>query len=200
MFTSSCSLFDSQFSEETNNAGNTNNQSEVKSSTLSHQGYKLVWSDEFSGNELDSNNWGYETGPRWYNSERQAYTDKNVTVKNGMLRIEAKKDNYPDQQGSERYTSSRLLTQGKQSWKYGIFEARLKRPKGEGSFPAFWMMGNSYSRQEGNWPACGEISVFPGVIVDKTNSSLEPLPSASIICQPSGMSVVENCCCHFIFV
>jgi len=144
--------------------------SDSKLSNLSHQGYKLVWSDEFSGSELDSNNWGYETGPSWYNSEQQAYTDKNVTVKDGMLVIEAKKDNYPNQNDSERYTSSRLLTQGKQSWKYGIFEARLKRPKGEGSFPAFWMMGNSYSRQAGNWPACGEIGIVEFLHTEDENS------------------------------
>jgi len=144
--------------------------SDSKLSNLSHQGYKLVWSDEFSGSELDSNNWGYETGPSWYNSEQQAYTDKNVTVKDGMLVIEAKKDNYPNQNDSERYTSSRLLTQGKQSWKYGIFEARLKRPKGEGSFPAFWMMGNSYSRQAGNWPACGEIGIVEFLHTEDENT------------------------------
>lgn len=168
VFLSSCSLYQ-QGSNQQNPAGDnsdaenspvSNNAStKTKVAELNRDEYQLVWSDEFYGSKINTANWGFEIGPTWYNSERQAYTDKNARVENGMLIIEARNEPYPDSNGAKRYTSSRLLTQGKQSWKYGIFEARFKRPKGEGSFPAFWMMGNSYSKAQGNWPACGEIGI-----------------------------------------
>lgn len=115
--------------------------------------YELVWSDEFDGTELDRSVWGFNIGGGgWGNQELQYYTDRpeNVRVENGNLVIEARKEDYENR----AYTSGRILTRGNKEFLYGKFEARIKFPGGKGTWPAWWMMGNSM-----NWPACGEIDI-----------------------------------------
>ena len=119
--------------------------------------YQLVWSDEFNGTTLDETVWGYNTGGGgWGNKELQYYTNRpeNVRVEDGFLKIEARKEEYNDNQ----YTSGRILSKGKKTFAYGRFEARIKFPGGKGTWPAYWMMGNS-----GGWPACGEIDIMEHV-------------------------------------
>lgn len=115
--------------------------------------YHLVWSDEFNGTELDRSVWNIEQGGGgWGNNELQYYTDRseNLRVEDGNLVIEARKEKY----GNREYTSARMQSRGKKEFLYGKVEARIKFPGGGGTWPAFWMMGNS-----GGWPACGEIDI-----------------------------------------
>jgi hypothetical protein len=124
------------------------------------EGYTLVWNDEFSDTSLqtpDENLWWYETGDGgWGNNEIQNYVaaKKGSTVvaeqSNGTLKIHLVKV------GSE-VLSARVNTQ--ESWTYGYFEARLKLPKGKGTWPAFWMMPKVYT----SWPKCGEIDIMEEV-------------------------------------
>lgn len=119
--------------------------------------YTLVWSDEFDGNSLDESVWSYNTGGNgWGNNEKQYYTSRseNIRVQNGMLEIEARKEQYQNND----YTSARIMSKGKKAFAYGKFESRIKFPGGGGTWPAFWMMGNS-----GNWPNCGEIDIIEHV-------------------------------------
>ena len=90
-------------------------------------GWKLQWSDEFSGKELNEDVWTYDIGTGfsgWGNNELESYTDRkaNVRVKNGNLVIHAKKEKY----GLSHYTSGRLKTTNKKTFKYGKIEARMK--------------------------------------------------------------------------
>jgi beta-glucanase (GH16 family) len=130
-------------------------------------GWKLVWSDEFNGSELDESKWSYEVQkPRWVNDEWQGYTNKrkeNVRLEGGHLVIEARRDNFNGQE----YTSGRIKTQGKHSWKYGRIEASIKLPGGLGTWPAFWMMPENQSRV---WPGCGEIDIMEEVGHDQDTS------------------------------
>ncbi|MBO4362434.1 MAG: family 16 glycosylhydrolase [Paludibacteraceae bacterium] len=115
--------------------------------------YRMVWSDEFNGSELDESVWGYNTGGGgWGNNEKQYYTNRpeNIRVQNGCLEIEARKEEYNNSQ----YTSARILSKNKKTFTYGKIESRIKFPGGKGTWPAFWMMGNS-----GGWPNCGEIDI-----------------------------------------
>ncbi len=121
----------------------------------------LVWSDEFNTDGApDSNKWGYDTGAGgWGNNESQFYTARpeNVIVEGGYLKIKTIRENY---QGSS-FTSARLKTQGKYSFKYGRVEIRAKLPAGGGTWPALWMLGNSIGTL--GWPACGEIDIMEHV-------------------------------------
>ncbi len=118
-------------------------------------GYTLVWNDEFNGasKELDSSAWSYETGNGgWGNNEIQNYVSGSecATVGDGLLRIVAKKS-------GTQVLSARVNTI--KAWKYGYFEARMKLPKGIGTWPAFWMMPKNYTA----WPADGEIDIMEEV-------------------------------------
>lgn len=103
--------------------------------------YQLVWSDDFNGASLDTLSWNYDTGDKWYNNELQAYSKNNVYLENGNLVIEAKRENLL----TKSYTSGRINSSGKRHFTYGIFEARMKFPKGKGFWPAFWLWPESYN-------------------------------------------------------
>lgn len=123
------------------------------------KGYKLVWSDEFLYSGLpDINKWAFEEGGNgWGNNELQYYTrsdTSNAVVSNGVLKITALKEH----KENSKYTSARLVTQGKAAWRYGRIEARAKLPNGVGVWPAFWMLGNNINTV--GWPDCGEIDIM----------------------------------------
>lgn len=126
-------------------------------------GWKLVWSDEFSGADgsaPDSAKWGYDTGGGgWGNNELQYYTDRtsNARIEGGSLVIEARAESF----GGRNHTSARLLTRGKASWTYGRIEARIRIPRGRGIWPAFWMLGANIGTT--GWPACGEIDIMENI-------------------------------------
>jgi PKD repeat protein len=118
----------------------------------------LVWSDEFNVNGApDPAKWGYDLGAGgWGNAELENYTSRpeNVVVQGGVLQIKALKENY----NGSAYTSARLLSKNKFSFRYGRVEASAKLPAGVGTWPAIWMLGNNISTA--GWPACGEIDIM----------------------------------------
>lgn len=125
--------------------------------------YNLVWSDEFDGTELDLLKWNYEVnGSGGGNNELQYYTDQNVVVENGVLKIIAKKEEYL----GKDYTSSRITTQDLHEFKYGIVEIRSKHPAGTGTWSAHWMMPATPTY--GGWPNSGEIDIMEFVGYDPT--------------------------------
>ena len=119
----------------------------------------LVFSDEFNTNGApDPTKWGYDIGTGsggWGNNELQYYTSRpeNAIIQGGVLKINAIKESY---MGSG-YTSARLLSKGKYSFKYGRIEVRAKFPTGVGTWPAAWMLGDNIGTV--SWPACGEIDI-----------------------------------------
>lgn len=124
--------------------------------------YELVWSDEFDYEGLpDDTKWGYDTGDHgWGNNELQNYTnDKNAFVNDGILTIEAIKDD------AGKWTSARLVTRQKGDWKWGKIEVRAKLPTGRGTWPAIWMLPTNW--QYGNWPNSGEIDIMEHVGYDQ---------------------------------
>ena len=137
---------------------------------LLKQGFKLKWSDEFNGTELNRTDWNVETHePGWVNSEWQAYVDstENIKVQDGKLLIQPVKTKNED--GTYSYTSGRVNTQGKHDFKYGYFECRAKVPTGKGYLPAFWMMPTDENLY-GQWPKCGEIDIME-VMGQETNKA-----------------------------
>jgi len=123
---------------------------------------KVIWSDEFNVDGApDTSKWGYNTGTGdgWGNNELQYYTTRteNVKIEGGLLKITAIKEDY---MGS-KYTSTRMLTKGKFSFKYGRAEVRAKLPAGGGTWPAFWLLGDNIDTVP--WPGCGEIDILESV-------------------------------------
>ena len=107
-------------------------------SPSTYDGYSLTWSDEFSGTEINDDNWGYDIGGSgWGNNELQYHTNRNAYLKEGLLVIRAQQEAYR----GKNYTSSRLKTQGKQNFKYGRIDVRARLPEGAGIWPALWMLG-----------------------------------------------------------
>ena len=124
--------------------------------------WKLVWSDEFRGRELDLKNWTRQILPNPYNKEWQQYFDRkeNSYVKNGYLVLKA--IHHGKKHGDKMYTSARLHTGHKQAWQYGKIAARIQLPHGKGIWPAFWMLGDDIDEIGGKtpWPKCGEIDIL----------------------------------------
>jgi beta-glucanase (GH16 family) len=128
------------------------------------QNWQLVWQDEFTNGI--SSDWVFETGNGsggWGNSELEYYRAENATVENGQLVITAKQESF----GGYNYTSTRMKTQGKKSWKYGKIEARIKMPAFQGIWPAFWMLGDNISSV--GWPSCGELDIMEHINSENIN-------------------------------
>lgn len=148
-------------------------------------GWQLTFSDEFNGTSLDSGKWateyGYDTecvvanppppGETPYcnrsnNDEKEWYIDSSPRVENGVLKLVAQKndcsgDHLPDRSYAPYscenfpYTSGMVSTHNRFSQLYGFFEARLKLPKGQGFWPAFWLIPQlppANSPAEVYWP------------------------------------------------
>ena len=123
----------------------------------SYPGMQLVWADEFDGNTLNTANWTHEIGTGsngWGNNELQYYRPENTLIQNGHLIIQAKEESF----GGRNYTSSRIISQNKQSFQYGRIDFRAALPKGQGIWPALWMLGESFGST--GWPFCGEIDIM----------------------------------------
>ena len=126
-------------------------------------GYKMVWHDEFDGDVL-SNDWTYEVqNSGWVNNELQNYRKseidgkKTVETKDGILNINCFKG------ADGKVYSGRIKAKESQGWQYGYIEARIKLPKGKGTWPAFWMMPCKVDWEKEGWPKCGEIDIMEEV-------------------------------------
>jgi len=126
---------------------------------LTYPGYTLAWSDEFAGTSLDMTSWNQEIGNGsggWGNNELEYYTNspKNTLVSNGNLIIEARKEAI----SGFNYSSARLTTQSKKTFKFGRIDIRAKLPVSKGMWPALWMLGTNIPTV--GWPACGEMDIM----------------------------------------
>jgi beta-glucanase (GH16 family) len=120
--------------------------------------WKLVWSDEFNGEAIDTNHWKFESGNHngWGNHELEYYTGRldNAYVGGGVLHVVARQE----RTNGFAFTSARMKSQGLFFRQYGRFEFRAKVPQGKGYWPALWLMPER--SRYGGWPGCGEIDVM----------------------------------------
>ena len=134
----------------------------------SSSAWSLVWSDEFNGpngSPVDVSKWVSETGGGgWGNDELEYYTNRieNASVQSGNLVIHVLREKYTGVDGVTRnYTSARLKSLGRFTQAYGRFEARIKIPRSQGIWPAFWMLGDDIDKA--GWPSCGEIDIMENI-------------------------------------
>ena len=153
---------------ETATATITNDDIRISFTTSGYQapatytGYNLVWSDEFDGPSLNGSYWSFETGDGcpglcgWGNNELQYYTSsaENLFFQDGKMIIEAKQQSL----GGKAYTSARIKTADKKTFRFGRIDIRAVLPKGKGIWPAFWMMPQA--SVFGGWPRSGELDIM----------------------------------------
>jgi beta-glucanase (GH16 family) len=152
--------------------------------------YTQVWSDEFdgaAGSSVDPAKWSFDLGDGctagicgWGNNEKEYYTNAadNVSLDGqGHLAIVARPAvlNTTCYYGPCKYTSAKITTRGKMSAAPGRVEARIRIPKGQGLWPAFWMLGNDFGTV--GWPASGELDIME-------NKGSAPSTSSSAIHGP----------------
>ncbi|WP_345459041.1 glycoside hydrolase family 16 protein, partial [Actinoallomurus oryzae] len=127
-----------------------------------------TFTDDFNGaagSAVDQGKWRLETGDNVNNHEREYYTSgtNNAALDGqGHLVITAKKENpagYQCWYGTCQYTSARMNTASTFTQAYGHFETRMKIPRGQGMWPAFWLLGTGNQ----GWPGNGEIDVMENV-------------------------------------
>lgn len=119
--------------------------------TVNTNNYKLVWGDEFDGDTLDSTKWGCRT--YWQPEYGRSFQPETVSVKDGNCVITSYPGTIPD--GSDGYIGGEIETPN--LWfTYGYMEARVKLPKGTGSWTSFWAV--SQRTFEKPWSA--EIDMF----------------------------------------
>ena len=130
----------------------------------------VTFEDNFdgpAGSPVNGSRWLTETGDNVNNHERQYYTNSTSNAAldgQGNLVITARRENpanYNCWYGRCEYTSARLNTSGRFTQTYGHFEARMKIPRGQGMWPAFWMLGNDIGNV--GWPTSGEIDIMENV-------------------------------------
>lgn len=125
------------------------------------QALKIVWSDDFDVDGLpDLTKWTFDVGGHGFgNKELQCYTDKNLEnarIENGVLIIEALQKDFE----GNKYTSGKIWTKDRVSWRSGRIEAKIKLASGKGTWPAFWMLPQ---KESFSWPLDGEIDIMEHV-------------------------------------
>jgi hypothetical protein len=126
-------------------------------------GYKLVWSDEFNGSQLDNTKWTPQIGiePKPDNAgivRRMFKTDpndtrngrrSNIRVAGGSLTIEGRRENYTGTIDSgpwgtfaeqADFTTGWIQTRYKGDWRFALVEARVKVPSRPSGYSAVWML------------------------------------------------------------
>lgn len=125
-----------------------------------YSGFELIWNDEFNDSAINTSNWNFEIGNGcpglcgWGNNESQYYTMENTAITGGNMVITATEQTI----GNNAYTSSRLTTKDKFEFEFGRVDIRAQLPKGQGIWPALWMLGANIDQV--GWPRCGEIDIM----------------------------------------
>ncbi len=117
-------------------------------------GWKLVWSDEFTGRSIDSSKWkACERGGSDWNDTMSA-DPKCFALKNGVLELRgfANPDRKKD---AVEYLTGGITSQGKFDFTYGKVVIRARFKSATGAWPALWMLG-----AKGGWPHNGEIDLM----------------------------------------
>ncbi|MCK6206110.1 glycoside hydrolase family 16 protein [Bacillus infantis] len=104
---------------------------------IKDDGWHLVWNDEFHS-EKSLIKWNPQNWPSKKNGEWQYYLPENIDVQDGSLVISSRKESFK----GRSYTSGAVTTEDKFEFTYGKIEIRAKLPKGQGVFPALWLVNS----------------------------------------------------------
>lgn len=119
----------------------------------------LVFHDDFNGDAVDTKTWNIEDWASRRNNELQYYHPDEVYVDNGYLILRSR----PGEHGGRQYTSGAVNSKDKFEFTFGKVEVRAKLPKGQGIWPAIWMLPHDRS-----WPPEIDIMEMLGHEPNKT--------------------------------
>ena len=120
----------------------------------SRKKWKLVWSDEFDTNTVDTSKWKHpeRAHPDWcqYQSKdpRCTYVKDGKLYLRGIVNDDKSADPAP-------YLTGGLISEGKFAFRHGKIEIRAKLECAQGAWPALWLLGEGLS-----WPDGGEIDIM----------------------------------------
>ena len=122
-----------------------NLRGEENTSPTAYPDMRLLWADEFDGDDVNLRDWNFDIGDNgWGNEEWQYYQPQNATLQEGHLVITAREQRV----GGSTYTSTRIKTEGEVEFTYGRVDIRAALPEGQGIWPALWALGANF-RQVG---------------------------------------------------
>jgi beta-glucanase (GH16 family) len=123
------------------------------------EGYKLQWSDEFSGSKLDLGRWVHRTDSKHWSTQMPG----NVTVAAGNLVLTLRKE----KAGDKEYTGAGVIS--KDAFGFGYYESRFRIDAGKGWHSSFWMMGHDGSGGTGTTKTELELDVIENDSIDLTS-------------------------------
>ena len=124
--------------------------------------YKLVWSEEFDGNELDPKKWCFHNvmgtakradGSMLYDLSED---ERNVKVEDGLLKLNV----YYDKERECFVGPSSPTTFKSMSFTYGYLEMRARVPYSHASWASFWAIGRDAINEDKTIPYFIEIDFF----------------------------------------
>lgn len=117
--------------------------------------WKLVWSDEFDGTQLDTSKWR----PAGDGLRRGGYWDaENAIVGDGVVRLRT--DYQEDGRFGPGWYSGAIETRDLYDKTYGYFECRCICPGAAGLWGAFWMFSHGVGLIDGSGNDGAEIDIF----------------------------------------
>jgi beta-glucanase (GH16 family) len=147
---------------------------------MKQEAQKLLWAMDFNSlSPVDFEKyWNYDIGDGshyglvgWGNNELEYYTKNSIEIKNNLV-IEAVNTHGESEldcyYGKALWTSGKIHTANKVSFKYGRIEVRAKAPQGVGTWPAIWLLGCNLLTGI-VWPDCGEIDILETTGKEPTN-------------------------------
>jgi beta-glucanase (GH16 family) len=104
---------------------------------IANEGYRLVLNENFSGPELNQDVWNLRFRSGTTNPpELEEYVPAGVKVESGLLSLTA----LPNPNGRFPFTSGMIASSDRFYFQYGYVEIRAKVPKGQGLWPALWLL------------------------------------------------------------
>lgn len=120
-----------------------------------HKGWRLVWSDEFSGDEINGTSWQrcLRYGSPW--NRHMSLLDTLVKVQGGVVELWG--INTPEgYQDSLKFLTGGLDSRGMRAIRNSRIDVRARLDQAQGFWPAIWMMPESNLP----WPEAGEIDIM----------------------------------------
>lgn len=112
---------------------------------LQEKTWELVWSDDFSSDELDDTKWtrSERGNPDWRNTMSE--DPRLLKINDGVLHLRGIINDDPANDPAPFLTAG-VCSQGKFAFQTGRIEIRARFKSAQGAWPALWMIG-----EEGSW-------------------------------------------------